>query len=154
VSEPRICSPSGPSNIPAPDPVMPCCDASAYSDGQECTCWVGVLDVEPSRDLQEGPHVTRRRMCSDCAYRPGSPEREDAGGDLPYYSREQRFYCHTGMPRAVAYRHPELPMDVPAPVDDDYRPLMRGDRVWKADGSPGELCAGWAAATGARRLGP
>jgi hypothetical protein len=92
-------------------------------------------------------------MCGDCAYRPGCPEREDLGGDVPYYSRSARFYCHTGMPRAVAYEHPAVGQ-VPASAEDDHRPFIRDGQAWKADGTPAELCAGWAVHTGARRLAP
>lgn len=163
-----LVEPPGPDNMPTPDPDgVPCCDATAYSsDGTGCTCWTAVLDVERTDQVQEGPHVIRRRMCHDCAYRPGSPEREDAGGDVPGYSRAARFYCHDGMPRAVGYEHPLLTEKalrnghpassavVPCPVDDDYRPFTRAGQAWQADGQPAVLCAGWAAATGARRLAP
>lgn len=146
----KLTQPSGPSNIPAPDKVVPCCWASAETDGAECTCWVAVLDVEPTTDVQEGPPLARRRMCGDCAYRPGSPERQELGGDEPWYGLEQPFFCHTGMPRAVAYQHPTLPEPVPAPDDGDYRPYIRDGRPWQADGRPAELCAGWAAFNRAR----
>jgi hypothetical protein len=149
----RLQQPSGPSNMPAPDPTVPCCEASAFTDGEECTCWVAVLDVVPTLAVQEGPHRIRRTMCGDCAYRPGSPERESLGGDAPSFSRAARFYCHTGMPRAVGYTHPHLGL-VPAPTTDDYRPYIRDGQAWQADGRPAELCAGWAAHTGARRLAP
>jgi hypothetical protein len=151
----RLQRPSGPSNIPAPDSQAPCCWSSANTDGEECTCWTAVLDPEPTTAVQEGPHLIRRRMCADCAYRPGSPEREELDGDAPYYSRAARFYCHTGMPRAVGYQHPSLgEAVVPAPDDGDYRPYIRDGQAWQADGAPAELCAGWAAHTGARRFAP
>lgn len=152
-----LSEPPGPDNMPTPDPDgVPCCEATAYShDGTGCTCWVAVLDVERTDQVQEGPHVIRRRMCGDCAYRPGSPERQESEGDLPPYSRAARFYCHDGMARAVGYQHPLLgDATVPAPNDADYRPLTRGAQAWQADGQPAVLCAGWAAATGARRLAP
>ncbi|TFV83138.1 hypothetical protein [Blastococcus sp. CT_GayMR16] len=137
---------SGPSNMPAPDPVVPCCEASLHSDGEECTCWEGLLDVVPTRDVQEGPQLVRRRMCGDCAYRAGSRERTELAGDLPYYTRDQQFQCHTGMPRATSYKHPALgDAVVPDITGSDYRPYVRGARAWQADGRPAELCAGWAA---------
>lgn len=79
-------------------------------------------------------------MFGDCAYRPGSPE-----DGMPYIPGGARFYCHDGMPRAVAYEHPDLPEPVPATWDGDYQPDIAGDRCWQADGAPGVLCAGWAA---------
>lgn len=143
---------SGPSNMPAPDPVVPCCDASLHSDGQSCTCWEAELDVEPTPDVQEGPQLVRRRMCNDCAYRPDSRERKEADGDLPGYTLDQPFQCHTGMPRAVGYRHPSLgDAVVPDVTGSDYRPFVRAQRAWQADGRPAELCAGWAAANRIRR---
>lgn len=147
----RLQQPSGPSNMPAPEPIVPCCDSSLHSDGESCTCWDAVLDVEPTRAVHEGPHEIRRLMCADCAYRPGSPEREDAGGDEPGFTLEQRFFCHTGMPRAVGYVHPRLEGVVPAPTTDDYRPFIRDGQAWQVDGRPAELCAGWAAFTRARQ---
>jgi len=149
----RLQQPSGPANMPSADPDGACCWGAVAGDG--CTCWTAVLDVHPTPVVQEGPHLIRRRMCADCAYRPGSPEREELDGDTPGFTRSDRFYCHAGMPRAVGYRHPTLgDVVVPAPTTDDYRPFIRDGRPWKADGSPAELCSGWAAHTGARRLAP
>lgn len=151
----QLQQPSGPANIPAPERAAGCCWSAVMSGGEECTCWTAVLDGAPTRLVQEGPHLIRRRMCADCAYRPGSREREDRGGDPPDFSREARFYCHTGMPLAVGYQHPALDTAVvPAPTTDDYRPFVRDGQAWKADGRPAELCAGWAAHTGARHLPP
>lgn len=148
----RLTQPSGPANMPAPDPLAPCCYGSADSeDGTGCTCWTSVLDREATRDVQEGPSPIRSVMCGDCAYRPGSPEREEEGGDPPDYTLRQPFYCHTGMPRAVGYRHPALgDAVVPAPTDDDYRPMIRNGLAWQADGRPAVLCAGWAAHNGVK----
>lgn len=150
----KLQQPSGPTNMPAPEPSAGCCWASVHSDGEECTCWIAVLDVIPTRDVQEGPHRIRRTMCQDCAYRPCSSERTELGGDPPGYSRRDRFFCHQGMPVAVGYVHPHLEGVIPAPTRDDYRPYIRDGQAWQADGSPAELCAGWAAHTGARRLAP
>lgn len=151
--EPRLQLTGGPL-LPAPDPVLPCCETSAHTDGEECTCWTSRLTVEPTDRLQEGPPVIRRTMCGDCAYRPGSREREEADGDPPGYSRARPFYCHTGMARAVGYSHPDVPGEVPDVTNSDYRCYLFADRAWKANGAPAELCAGWAAWTGARRLAP
>ncbi|MDT0435661.1 MULTISPECIES: hypothetical protein [Streptomyces] len=36
-----------------------------------------------------------RTPCADCAYRPGSPEREALGAQLP---ENEPFFCHQGLP--------------------------------------------------------
>lgn len=59
------------------------------------------------------------------------------------------FWCHQGIRRPVAYRHPDGRV---RPVEDsaDYRPPMgkvapTGEQVpYRADGTPAERCAGWA----------
>lgn len=130
---------------PAPEGVYGCCWASINSAGDLCSCWIPVFDVEPSEALQEGPAAVLRRSCHDCAYRLGSPEREALEGGPPEYGRHQPFLCHQGVPRIVAWQHPAgVRVDVD-PLTDDYLPTQRGDRAWRADGSPAELCAGWAA---------
>lgn len=52
--------------------------------------------------------VTRRLMCDDCAYRPGSPEksgdpmyRGDAT-DLEMIAETGTFFCHQGLRRIVS----------------------------------------------------
>lgn len=144
--------------LPAPEGLI-CCDASANTGGDQCTCWEPVLALQdPIRLLheqeriQEGPPCPRRTACDDCAYRAGSPEREAVDGSIPDYTARDRFYCHDGMPLAVAYVHPSGAMhrlDLEQPVD--YQPRIRGDRPFRVDGRPGLLCAGWAAVNGVRR---
>lgn len=143
-----LAPPAGPSNMPAPDPDAPCCYGSA--EGEGCTCWTAVVEPVPVLEVQEGPHLVAGVMCGDCAYRPGSPERQEQGGDPPDYSLRQRFYCHTGMPLAVAYEHPQVPGPIPCPTTDDFRPLIRDGQPWQADGRPAVLCAGWAARNGVK----
>lgn len=135
--------------LPSPDEAYGCCEASAYTGGEQCTCWEPILDVEPTDALQEGPMRVPRRACHDCAYRAGSPEREAADGALPDYSRDQPFMCHQGVAKVVRFEHPCGAVIVPD--GDDYTPTSRGDRVWMADGRPGEYCSGWAAVNSIRR---
>jgi hypothetical protein len=130
-----------------------CCTAAAMRGYEHCTCWEPVYDLtqEPV-DKQAAQMfaigiqpVTRQRMCGDCAYRPESPEMIDPGGrdTLDGIARRSRFWCHVGMRRPKLWRHPsgvEVPGD-PA----DYAPPIRNGVPYRADGSPGELCAGWAA---------
>jgi hypothetical protein len=88
----------------------------------------------------------REKMCADCAFRPDSPERQ---GDERYqHSGEEgieevlgdTFVCHQGLRRRVREVHPSgAVLDA---VPGDYAPPSP---PCKADGSPAELCAGWAA---------
>jgi len=130
-----------PDRIPAPDLEVPCCMASAVSDGENCTCWRPVLDPPPSGEEQAGPMQALRRSCHDCAYRLDSPER--AAGEAPEFGPAQPFLCHQGMPRVIRWEHPSGATITPE--GDDYQPTEHGGRAWLADGRPGEYCAGWAA---------
>jgi hypothetical protein len=123
-----------------------------------CTCWEPLFDLEQQEPdptavklLAAGVQpVTRTRPCGDCAYRPGSPERR---GDPGYAGNQElldrivetgeRFWCHQGMRKPVAWRHPSG-VTVPVPVDAYDPPRIEGI-PYRADGSPGEVCAGWAA---------
>jgi hypothetical protein len=97
-----------------------------------------------------GERGQRDALCPDCAYRPGSPERsgdERYNGDAEFLNRivetGEAFHCHQGIRRAVKLVHPSgAEVEVPP---GDYRPPIIGGVPYKADGSPGELCAGWAA---------
>lgn len=117
---------------------MPCCYGSIdHPDG--CTCWEPIFDLE-----QQEPRVTlvpgtRARRCHDCAYRPDSPERE-RGDDMEALDN---FWCHQGIRRAVAYRHPDGRVRQ-VPEANDYQPPMGERWPFKADGTPADRCAGWA----------
>lgn len=150
---------------PAPDDAdVPCCMAAVNTDGRSCTCWEPIRldlddlhrvdvdqvvaelrDTPPTSRLCEGPPAIRPTMCGDCAYRPGSPERQRADGEQLDYSIRDRFYCHDGMPAVVAWWHP--PTGTVTRVQDraHYAPEIRADLAWRHDGRPGTLCAGWAA---------
>lgn len=133
-----------------PDPVNgACCDGSAIKGPQYCTCWEPRFDLD-QQPVTEGEPGRRALACSDCAYKAGSPERqgdERYNGDPEFLDRivttGDPFFCHEGIRRAVKLVHPsgaeaELP-------PGDYRPPVENGVPYKADGSPGELCAGWAA---------
>lgn len=125
-----------------------CIGADVYGPGR-CTCWRDEHDVEQAPPVP-GPHEVRERMCADCAYRPGSPEKvedPEVAGDpqaLEHYAAAGApFWCHDGMRRVVARRHPsgaELPAHAAA-----YDPPITDGVPHRADGRPGLLCAGWAA---------
>lgn len=138
-----------------PDTGGTCCYGAAVYGPHRCTCWVEVYDLEQTPPdeqtvtfLSAGIRPnTRRSMCPDCAYRPKSPERTGDEGyegdaeDLEMFARSSRFYCHSGMRRPVRLRHP-------SGVEIDghpaaYRPPIVDGVPYRADGTPGELCAGW-----------
>jgi hypothetical protein len=133
-----------------PDPACgACCDGSAVKGPQYCTCWTPSFDLAQA-DPETGAPGARDAMCSDCAFKPGSPERrgdERYNGDAEFLDRivetGERFFCHVGIRRAVKLVHPSgAEVEVPP---GDYRPPIIDGVPYKADGSPGELCAGWAA---------
>lgn len=57
---------------------------------------VGLTD-DPCGDAERAPRPpgVMRAPCGDCAFRPGSPELEANGAQLP---DEEPFYCHQGLP--------------------------------------------------------
>lgn len=126
-----------------------CCDGSAFMGAQYCTCWTPVYDM-PQQPVTRGEKGLRGELCHDCAYKPGSPERQ---GD-PRYTGDGElldglvetgtsFFCHQGIRRIVKLAHPSgAEVEVPP---GDYRPPIVDGVPYKADGTPGELCAGWAA---------
>ena len=148
---------------PCPDGV-PCCDGYAYIGPEYCTCWEAVYEDgqrEPQRDAEQH---TRPRMCADCAFRPGSPERRDSehavcnSGDLlrMVHDPDEVFACHDGLRRAIGWRHPNGlfirhdPRDAVVP----YSPPIEGRRAYRLDGSPALHCAGLAAARRAKDWSP
>lgn len=138
----------------APESDIPCCMGSAVHGPERCTCWEPVYDLEQAplqetiANLNREPD-TRSKCCEDCAYRLGSTERERGDADvLMGHALDGRseFWCHQGSRRILAYVHPDgrraeaNPGDYDPPTTYEPRPL-----VWKADGTPQERCAGWAA---------
>jgi hypothetical protein len=133
-----------------------CCYAAGMNGPNACTCWEPVYDreqAEPRRGMPQIPVPVR--MCErgpdgegGCAYRPHSPERD---GDTTYQGDTEEmeelamtghpFFCHAGMRRVVAWRHP-VGIEIPG-HPADYAPPIVGGVPYQADGSPGVLCAGW-----------
>jgi len=135
-----------------------CCLGAAEGGPADCTCWEPIYDLEQQDPDTSQEPAQRAAMCEDCAYRPNSPERsgdpnyslsgEEGYGVLDLGPSEV-FWCHQGMRKPKAWRHP-LGITVEA-TGDFYAPPIRLDRErgiavpYKADGSPGDRCAGWAA---------
>lgn len=138
--------------IVMPDPVNgACCDGSAIKGPQYCTCWTPVFDAGQQPVVQGDP-AARDSMCGDCAFRPGSPERQ---GDERYNGGQEfldqivvtgeRFFCHVGVRQAVKLVHPSgAEVNLLEVAPGDYRPPIEDGVPYKADGTPGDLCAGWA----------
>ena len=126
-----------------------CCIGAAMGGPQRCTCWVPIFDLE-QQEPEPRPMGLRGRPCGDCAYKPGSPERrgEDGyQGDTEFLDglilTGEFFACHQGIRKPVRWVHPsgaEIPGH-PA----GYDPPLRDGVPYKADGTPADLCAGWAA---------
>jgi hypothetical protein len=129
-----------------------CCIGAAEYGFDRCTCWEPVYDLEqqPPIAVGAGNVETRGEMCADCAFRPDSPERQ---GDARYshageeFEHLTHFWCHQGMRKPIGYQHPA---GIYITADTDaYKPplvLVDGERVpFKADGTPGDRCAGFAA---------
>lgn len=132
-----------------------CCYGASIRGPLGCTCWEPVYDMEQAEPRPEEPAGTRAKMCEDCAYRPKSPERT---GDDRYDGSEEQlldlaagagvFWCHQGIRRPITYRHSTLGITVEADGNHYKPPILEvdGEGVpFKADGSPGDRCAGWAA---------
>lgn len=122
-----------------------CCLGAAMRGVDECTCWRPIYDVVqlPLAD-PNAPVVTRPKSCIDCAYHRESPERrrgEDVD-ELP------NFWCHQGMRRILAWRHPdgrERPEPQELGAYDPGYGVVQGERVpLRADGTPADRCGGWA----------
>lgn len=133
-----------------------CCIGAAVYGPHRCTCWEPVFDLEQApvdktavQWLGAGvTPVTRTRMCGDCAYRPNSPEKsgdETYAGDPDFLEgiavNGERFWCHQGLRKPIAWRHPSG-VEIPA-HPGGYDPPKVNGVPYRADGSPGELCAGW-----------
>jgi hypothetical protein len=133
-----------------------CCLGTILNGPDGCTCWRARYDREQCDPAAmrllsaEARPVTRRRMCVDCAYRPRSPEKngdETYQGDAQELQRLARdgrpFFCHVGMRRVQAWRHPSGVEVLGHP--GEYDPPIVDGIPYRADGSPAELCAGWGA---------
>jgi hypothetical protein len=139
-------------DLKMPDPVRgACCPGSAAKGPQYCTCWVHEFDLE-QQEPRPGEPGQRPKPCADCAYRAGSPElsgeerfKGDAGFLAEIVAKGQEFWCHQGMRRAVRLVHPSGALVDLAETGHtgDYQPPIVDGMPFKADGTPGELCAGW-----------
>lgn len=133
-----------------------CCYGEAMNGPAGCTCWTPVYDLDQQppdelaqRLLENGvTPVTRRLMCEDCAYRPGSPEKTgapDHAGDAEFLEgiamAGERFWCHQGIRRPARWVHPAGAVHEGGPAA--YSPPIVDAVPYRADGSPAELCAGW-----------
>lgn len=122
-----------------------CAGAAMTGDPTHCTCWEPMYDQEQAPPIESSIDKVRDERCIDCAYRAGSPEWEDEDEHeklLDLTHGGQPFWCHQGMRRPVGYRHPDGRVIDGLP--DDYRPPIVEGRPYKADGTVGDVCAGWA----------
>jgi hypothetical protein len=126
-----------------------CCYGAAEYGPDGCTCWTPVYDLEQAAPVPQDRGL-RTEMCRDCAYRPGSPERQ---GEKGHAADEEElmglvasgavFTCHQGIRRPVQWRHPSGATVPGHPAD--YRPPVIDGVAFRADGTPADICAGWAA---------
>ncbi len=132
-----------------------CCMGSAEYGFDRCTCWEPVYDLEQTEpnmaSIELVGILTRTEMCGDCAFRPDSPERQGDGryshADDDELRSLNHFWCHQGIRKPIAWRHPAgITVDCDT---DGYDPPLRtigAETVpFKADGTPGDRCAGFAA---------
>jgi hypothetical protein len=126
-----------------------CCWGAVLNDEWGCDCWVAEFDVEQAPPRPPATVADLRAvdtMCGDCAFRHGSPERADAYSEETLFAlaaEGKPFWCHAGMRRPVRWRHPDGRVIDGSP--DDWQPPLLGGVPYRADGSPGLLCAGWVA---------
>lgn len=134
-----------------------CCYGAAIYGPDRCGCWLPVYDVVQQRPRLDLPSSVMPKMCGDCAFRPNSPERQghpSVRGDWETLQAlvvgGEPFWCHDGLRAPVAFVHP--PSGTWHVVDDDlaFHPPIQRDAhgiptPYRANGSPGDLCAGWTA---------
>jgi hypothetical protein len=125
-----------------------CCMGSAVYGPSRCTCWEPVWPQEQQPARTDLPSSVMPKMCGDCAFRRDSPERTEHPNAAADYEDLQTlvekglpFYCHDGMMKPTHYRHPSGVM-IEA-NDLGYDPLRVGDKVYRVDGRPADLCNGW-----------
>lgn len=136
-----------------PDDDPMCCYA-AMAEPANCTCWAPVYEggqAEPRPPQSAEDLLVQRRMCGDCAFRPGSQERSDEWSEEALYhlaATGKPFWCHDGMRRPVRWEHPDGRVIDGDP--DDWKPPIVSGIPYRADGRPGLLCAGWMAVAASR----
>lgn len=137
---------------------LPCCESVACwgdeNGGPHCSCWVPTYsELQQELDTSLRPQV-RASPCESCAcrvpggqLRDGSPIPDDLPGAydamLDNLARRKPFYCHSGMRLIVAEFHPQL--GVTREVDWHPVPPTVEGIPYKADGTPCDFCAAWAA---------
>jgi hypothetical protein len=132
-----------------PDAEQPICCYGAIDGPEKCFCWVPVFDVEQAEPVPPSSPEdlkVRGRMCGDCAFRKDSPEREHNWSEEALFELARTgepFFCHDGMRRPLRWHHPDGRTVEASP--HDWRPPKIGKLPYRADGSPGLLCAGWTA---------
>jgi hypothetical protein len=131
--------------------VAGCCIGSAVYGADRCTCWEPVFEEEQAPARTDLEPQTREKWCIACAYRKGSPEEVEYDLKEDLRELDGTFWCHTGMRRPVAYRHPAGIERPASPLD--YQPLEVDGVPYKADGTPADRCAGWNAFARRRATG-
>lgn len=124
-----------------------CCEGAAYRGLAGCTCWEPIYDGEQAPPRLDTVSGAMAEKCHDCAFRPGSPEREDPFVREELYELPDRgapFWCHQGMRQPARWRHATLGLEVPGDPADWKPPIVAGV-PYLADGSAGNLCAGYVA---------
>lgn len=126
-----------------------CCWGESLDGPEGCNCWVPIYNAEqaaPVPPASPDDIQVQKRMCGDCAFRKGSPERDSAWKEEALLSLAEEgtpFYCHEDMRRPIRWEHPDGRV-VEGSTDDWQPPIVRG-LPYRLDGRPGLLCAGWAA---------
>jgi hypothetical protein len=138
------------------DPDYVDCSGSGQYGITGCECWEPVYDVDQAdpcdirgNNIPAADLPARDAMCDDCAFRPGSPERETTYHREELFAladRGEPFFCHDGMRRPIAWRHPRLG-EISGDTDDWTPPIIAGV-PYRANGEPALMCAGWAARRG------
>lgn len=139
-------------DFPAVDDALCCMGAAVYGP-ERCTCWRPEYDLEQADPRPDTLAGAMPRMCGDCAFRPGSPERTNSDGVVAdaetleaCVTTGQSFWCHNGLRRVVAYVHePTGTRWEPPGADAAFTPPIIDGQPYKADGNRGDLCAGYVA---------
>lgn len=130
-----------------------CCYGAAMGGPRECSCWRPVHDLEQATPRTELDAGVMPKMCGDCAYKPGSPERRDDPDVVASSAQLEQlvdqavsFWCHNGLARLTHFIHPPTgTIFTPAGTESAFQPPIIDGRPYKADGTPGDYCAGWSA---------
>lgn len=85
--------------------LCPVCEEGRWASGERCLSCAGsgfTSDVGgwPEEELVRAPRppAVMKSPCGDCAFRPGSPEREEDPELTEHCQRDRPFWCHKGMP--------------------------------------------------------